>query len=159
MSIATVEKFLDTTSLNEEVEVGPYLTGLCDSLAKSMIGRKMSDVEPISLEVVADGGMTTSAEGISMGLMTAELVINALKHAFPDGRTGKIIVSYDMLGKNGWRLAVTDNGIGINPNMPHNEGLGTSIIRSLAVQLRATVDIQTTPDGTSVSVTKLPKEA
>jgi len=158
MSIATVEKFLDTTSLAEEVEVGPYLDGLCKSLEKSMIGTSYGESQPITLEVVSSGGMVTSAQGISLGLITAELVINALKHAFPEHKSGKITVSFDSI-EGGWRLAVTDNGMGINPNLPHKEGLGTSIIRSLAVQLKALVDIQTSPGGTTVSVTKVQQTA
>jgi two-component sensor histidine kinase len=153
MSIATVEKFLDTTTLNEEIEVGPYLSGLCESLTKSMIGRSVGVVQPITIEVVASGGMVTSSEGINMGLITAELVINALKHAFPGGRSGTIIVSFDA-SEGDWTLAVKDDGVGINPNFPHAEGLGTSIVRSLARQLLAVVSIDTTPEGTTVSILK-----
>ena len=40
-----------------------------------------------------------------------ELVINALKHAFPPGHEGEIVVRYDVDGA-GWRLSVSDNGIG-----------------------------------------------
>ena len=152
MSIATVEKFLDTTSLSEEVEVGPYLSGLCASLSQSMIGRHVSDIKPITLEVKAGGGMTTSAAGISLGLITAELVINALKHAFPGGKAGNIVVSYEQRADE-WQLSVADNGVGISPD--HNrvkEGLGTTIVSSLARQLGAIVDIQTSPRGTTVSI-------
>ncbi len=151
MSIATVEKFLDTTSLEEEVEVGPYLTGLCRSLGNSMIQGR-----PLTLTVESEGGMTTSAEGISLGLITAELVINSLKHAFPNGKAGSITVSYSVTTQNGWRLCVTDNGIGITPNSHRTEGLGTTIVQSLARQLKATVRVETSPKGTAVFVERKP---
>jgi chemotaxis protein methyltransferase CheR len=157
MSIATVEKFLDTTSLNEEIEVGPYLTGLCDSLGKSMIGTPIGDIKPIELKVETTGGMTTSGDAISLGLITAELVINALKHAFPNGKSGKIVVSYEST-KTSWRLAVSDDGIGIHTHPTHKkEGLGTVIVQSLARQLGAKVDIQTSSKGTTVSINSVPK--
>jgi chemotaxis protein methyltransferase CheR len=150
MSIATVEKFLDTTSLNEEVEVGPYLTGLCASLAKSMIGK----TKPVTLTVEAHGGMTTAAEGISLGLITAELVINALKHAFPDDRAGTILVRYEISAGNAWQLSVSDNGVGISIHPARKEGLGTTIISSLSRQLGATVYTRTGPEGTTVSIAR-----
>jgi len=148
ISIATVERFLDTTSLNEEVEVGPYLQGLCESLSASMIG----NARPITLTVDSHGGMATSTEGISLGLITAELVINALKHAFPDGTSGAIVVSYEVYERGGWSLSVSDNGIGIIVNPSRKEGLGTTIVQSLARQLGAVTDIHTSPRGTAVSI-------
>jgi chemotaxis protein methyltransferase CheR len=145
LSIATVEKFLDTTGLNEEVEVGPYLKGLCESLSKSMIGTGRH----VELVVHAQGGMATSGQGISMGLIVAELVINSLKHAFVGGGPGTITVTY-MVGKDGWCLAVQDNGKGMSADPAPKEGLGTTIVESLARQLGATVAIQTSPLGTTV---------
>jgi two-component sensor histidine kinase len=38
MSVATVQQQLRASGLNESIEIGPYLSKLCDSLAKSMIG-------------------------------------------------------------------------------------------------------------------------
>lgn len=149
LSIATIEKHLDTMSLSEEVEVGSYLTGLCTSLSNSMIGNK----KPVILKVEAVEGMATSAEGISLGLITAELVINALKHAFPQGRKGSILVVYTV-AEGGWQLAVSDNGVGINIDPFRKEGLGTTIVRSLARQLGALVETQSNSKGTRVSIVR-----
>ncbi len=147
MSIATVEQFLDTTSLNEEVEVGPYLTELCGSLATSMI----SEGRPLALVVESGGGMVTSAEGISIGLITAELAINAIKHAFPGDMPGTIVVAFK-ISPGGWLLSVTDNGVGMQTRVARKEGLGTTIVQSLARQLDATVETTTGPQGTRVSI-------
>ena len=47
-----------------------------------------------------------------MGLVTTELVINALKHAFPNDSAGEIRVSYEVDEAN-WRLSVSDDGAGL----------------------------------------------
>ena len=52
MSVATVQQHLQASGLNERIEIGPYLSKLCDSLAKSMIG----DRRPLSLKVQATSG-------------------------------------------------------------------------------------------------------
>jgi two-component sensor histidine kinase len=152
MSIATIEKNLDTASLDEEIEVGPYLKGLCESLSQSMIG----DIKPIRLTVVADGGMVVSAEAISLGLITAELVINALKHAFPADRPGTITVSYKT-PPDGWSLSVSDDGVGIDIDPVRKVGLGTSIVQSLAHQLGAVVETQTSAQGTHIFIHRVSK--
>lgn len=152
MSIATVEKFLDTTSLTEEVEVGPYLKGLCESLSKSVMGT----AKPVTLTVKAEGGIATSGDAISLGLITAELVINALKHAFPPGKSGTIVVAYETAGVV-WKLSVSDDGVGITPDPMRKEGLGTTIVQSLARQLNAKVETKSSPQGTVVSIERVPK--
>lgn len=152
LSIATIEKFLDTTSLGEEVEVGPYLTGLCQSLSESMIGKS----KLITLTVESQGGTASSSEGISMGLITTELVINALKHAFPKGKKGAITVTYEV-DSGGWRLIVSDNGVGVTIDPARKGGLGTTIVRSLSRQLGAMVERQTSKQGTTVSIERVSK--
>lgn len=70
---------------------------------------------------------------VPMGLALVELVINALKHAFPDGRPGIITIR---LAVDGGRihLAVADDGVGLPPvEMSEHTGLG--IVRLLAGQL------------------------
>ena len=149
MSVATVQQQLHASGLNESIEIGPYLSKLCDSLAKSMIG----DRRPLSLSVQATGGAATSSEAVSLGLIVTELVINALKHAFPSGDAGDILVKYDARA-SGWRLSVSDNGMAfaqVSDERPHS-GLGTSIVQALAHQLGAIVEKSGGPEGTTVSI-------
>jgi chemotaxis protein methyltransferase CheR len=72
----------------------------------------IGDSRPISLQVVGEGGLATSRQAESLGLIVTELVMNALKHAFPQEKAeGRITVAYDQVGAN-WKLSVADNGIG-----------------------------------------------
>lgn len=146
ISIATVQRNLDPTSEGSLVPVLDYLRVLCDSLAKTMIGGR----KPITLTVTGGGGTVTPDEAIALGLITTELVINTLKHAFPDG-AGQITVTYASKGKK-WKLSVGDDGVGLTATDARGEGLGTGIIETLANQLDAEVSRVSTKRGTVVSV-------
>ena len=89
---------------------------------------------------------------MSFGLLTTELVINALKHAFTDGKTGEVVVEYNVAGSD-WTLSVADNGVGIaESKMSDRTGLGTSIIGALANQLQAIIRKESSSEGTKVSI-------
>jgi len=114
-----------------------------------MIGER----RPLSIKVKASSGGATSGEAVSLGLIVTELVINALKHGFPAGAEGEIVVSYE-LRDSGWRLSVADNGSGTQEadgEIPR-AGLGTSIVEALAHQLKATVEKSSGLEGTMVSI-------
>lgn len=150
MSVATVQQQLQASGHGEPIEVGPYLSRLCDTLGASMIG----DRQPISLKVEADPGTAESDELVSIGLITTELVINALKHGFPIGVEGcEILVRYDVDECN-WRLSVSDNGIGVQTDggVRGRTGLGTTIVEALARQLKASVEITRLSSGMVVSI-------
>jgi chemotaxis protein methyltransferase CheR len=151
MSIAAVQQQLHAAGSIGSVEITPYLTGLCAALAASMIG----DDRSISLKVVGQGGNATSRQAESLGLIVTELVMNALKHAFPgDDSEGRIVVSYEVAGSN-WKLAVSDNGVGKpDGGFAHAKpGLGTGIVKALSRQLDAEVETVAGPAGTTVSIT------
>jgi two-component sensor histidine kinase len=150
MSVATVQEQLQASGLNESIEIGPYLTKLCDSLAKSMVGER----RPLSIHVEATSGRAVSSEAVSLGLIVTELVINALKHAFPGSRAqGAILVKYEN-DESGWRLSVSDNGEGIGEEGANgvHTGLGTSIVEALSQQLNAKVRKLAGPKGTKVLI-------
>jgi two-component sensor histidine kinase len=156
MSVATVQQQLHASGLNEGIEIGPYLTKLCASLAASMIGEGRA----LSIKVQATSGIAVSSEAVSLGLIVTELVINALKHGFPAGAGGEIVVSYAALDSS-WRLSVSDNGLGsleASGEVPHT-GLGTSIVEALAHQLEATVEKTSGPEGTVVTISAPPISA
>ena len=145
MSVAAVQHHLEF-SLGD-VEIGPYLTKLCDSLSSSMI----RDSRPITLKVISDTATVTSQKAVSLGLIVTELVINALKHAFPDGRTGLVTVSYRSEPTQ-WSMTVTDNGVGRHPSPTAKVGLGTSVVEALARQLDAEVVISDAAPGAKISI-------
>jgi two-component sensor histidine kinase/PAS domain-containing protein len=149
MSIAALQQQLEASRHGEPIQLGPYLSRLCETLAASMIG----DSRPISLKVHVQGGTASSNEAVSIGLIVTELVINALKHAFIDNRLdGQIIVAYDVA--ESWMLTVSDNGIGTSDGHMDKTvpGLGTSIVEALAKQLDARVEVSMDPHGTRVSI-------
>jgi two-component sensor histidine kinase len=146
MSVAALERLL-STSADGDIEVHAYFTSLCESISASMIG----DVDQITLAVAGGDGVVDARVSVSLGLIVTELVINALKHAFPDGRAGKITVDYNFHGPN-WILCVRDDGVGMPLTAPVRTGLGTSIVQALAKQLKAIVEIVPEQPGTKVSI-------
>jgi PAS domain S-box-containing protein len=149
MSVATVQQQLQASGPGDRIEVGPYLSKLCHSLGESMLDNQGSH----SLHVHAAAGMMESSQAVSLGLVTTELVINALKHAFPSGHAGQIVVRYDIDGA-GWHLSVCDNGAGWRDDRHERlgAGLGTGIVEALAHQLDARAEVSTGPQGTTVSI-------
>ena len=151
MSVAAVQQHLHVSGTTGPIAMGPYLSKLCESLKSSMIG----DYRPTRLEVTSDGGSITSREAVSLGLIVTELILNALKHAFPGDKIDRrIAVGFDVAGTD-WKLSVADNGIGapVGVFAQAKSGLGTSIVNALAHQLEARVEVSSSPQGTTVSVT------
>ena len=147
MSIATLQKQL-TVSAIEDVELRAYFTHLCESLGASMI----RDHAQQSIHVDVDQTTVTADVSVSLGLIVTELVINALKHAFPHGRSGHIKVGYQSRGPN-WTLSVGDDGVGMPDKASDAKaGLGTSIVEALARQLDAKVQLTDEKPGTKVSI-------
>jgi two-component sensor histidine kinase len=110
------------------------------------------DHNELSLEVTVDDSIAAADTSVSLGLIVTELVINALKHAFPGNRKGRILVDYRCRGPN-WKLSIKDDGVGIAGN-PGNAkaGLGSSIVEALAKQLGAEIRVTDAHPGTKVSI-------
>jgi two-component sensor histidine kinase len=146
MSIAALQQQLATSTL-DQVELRSYFTDLCRSIGASMI----RDHNQLSIDVSADDSTAAADLSVSLGLIVTELVINALKHAFPEQRLGTIKVGYAAQGDD-WSLSVTDDGVGMPVDAPPSTGLGTSIIEALARKLSATVAVSDGDPGTKVTV-------
>ena len=148
MSIAMLQKQLAVTEL-KSVELRTYFADLCRSISSSM----SDDPQRLTLDTNVDATAANSDVSVSMGLIVTELVINAIKHAFPDLTTGgKIIVSFATDGE-AWLLSVSDNGTGMPVGKKLGKpGLGTGIIEALSKQLDASVTVVDANPGTRVEV-------
>jgi chemotaxis protein methyltransferase CheR len=150
MSIAAVQKQLRASGVGP-IDMLPYFSSLSAALATSMI----SDNRSITVKVIGKGGIATPREAESIGLIATELVMNAIKHAFPTEQSdGRIVIAYDVDGTN-WKLSVADNGFGRPEGTfaQSKTGLGTGIVKALAQQLGAKVETLADPAGTTVSIT------
>ena len=147
MSVAALQHQLAASDVGE-VGLRAYFTELCQSIGASMI----QDRDKLRLRVEADDGVATADVSVSLGLIVTELVINALKHAFPEGRGGDIIVHYQSNAPD-WMLSVSDNGIGMPKDAADlKTGLGTSIVEALAKHLEAKVHLADACPGARVSI-------
>lgn len=147
MSVASLQHQLAASAVGD-VELRPYFTALCDSIGASMI----RDHNQLSLDVSVDNSITNAETSVSLGLIVTELVINALKHAFPNDRNGKITVGYHSHGPN-WTLSVTDDGVGMPKDTGKAKpGLGTSIVQALSAQLQGVIKVADCNPGTAVLI-------
>ena len=150
MSVAAVQQHLHTASQIDRISVPSYLTKLCESLSVSMV----SEGQPIAVDVMADSATVASSEAVSIGLIVTELLINAIKYAFPVQRAdARILVTYEVAGDD-WKLTVSDNGIGKPKLATTSSGLGTAIIEALVGQLGARLDIVSGAAGLSTAITR-----
>ena len=89
-------------------------------------------------------------------MITNELISNAMKHAFPDGRDGEIRVAFRSGQDQQLTLSVADNGVGmpVDLDVDTSETLGLQLISVLTGQLSGTAELQSSREkGTEVSVT------
>lgn len=155
LAVAAVQRQIQACRAGGDLEIADYLRQLGQNLTASVLG----DDTRLAIDVRADAGTVPSAVAMEMGLIVTELVINARKHAF-EGETaaGEIVVTYSVVG-HGWRLTVSDNGVG-RPNGardPTATGAGTGILAALVSKLDARIETGKGVNGvgTAVSVTGL----
>jgi PAS domain S-box-containing protein len=90
---------------------------------------------------------------VPCGLIVSELVTNALKHAFPDGRAGELRISIRRTDDGRIELVVADDGIGLPETLDpqRTRSLGLDLVVTFAEQLDAELDIRRQP-GTAFTL-------
>ena len=147
MAVAALERQL-SLSRGDAAPLRPYFDGLCASISEAMLG----PASRVSVVVAADDVTVDADSSAYLGMIVTELVTNAIKHAFPDGRAGRIEVSY-VAHPGGWALTVRDDGNGAaEADGRAASGQGAGIVQALARQLRAEVTALASPEGTSHAV-------
>ena len=91
-------------------------------------------------------------KAVSIGVLVTELVTNAVKYAYPDGR-GEVRVTFERSDPAAVRLAVEDDGIGWSGKLaPKGTGVGSRVVAAMARGLGSTIDYGSGP-GCRVELT------
>ena len=143
--IANVHEHLQLARHQELIDMSTYLMDLCRSLEDAM-----RELRPVTVSVAAERIMMRPEHALSIGLITNELVTNAYKYAFTDGRIGHVDVRLAQTSGN-VELSVADNGVGCPEKPP--AGLGTRLVELLASQLAGSVRRDQVAQGCKFTIT------
>ena len=136
----------------ETVSAAEFLGAVLDDLEDTATGAKAvtlkGDFAPVEIG---------ARDATTIGILVGELVTNALKHAFPDGRAGSIEVSFKRDGADIPTLRVADDGVGMDAaRNPGEGGLGSVIVKQLANQFAGAPHYERRPTGGIAVTVPLP---
>ncbi len=145
-AVAQVHRRLYTSHDLKNVMLNQYLDALLEDLRRSAEGNRMSRLtlkaEPIEID---------PDRAVAIGIIVNELVMNAVKYAYPDG-AGPIDVVLHAQGDD-LLLSIADNGVGLNGKTdPRSTGMGQRIVTAMASKLEASVERDPDHAGTRIVV-------
>jgi len=146
-AIGLIHQFLHGRDAFHNIRMRGYVRRLLEQIAQATGMdrwriRLVDDVDDLQLDV----DLATP-----IGLIVNELVTNALKHAFPDGRSGEVHVALHRT-EHGLALTVRDNGVGGGDPCGGAEGFGHTLLRTLAGRMQAEMNVEN-GRGTAVHLT------
>ncbi len=148
-SMALIHEKLYQSGAERGVSFAEYARDLAAHLRHSYAG----NAGPVDLAVDVEELSLDMDVSVPCGLLINELVSNALKHAFPQGRKGTVRLSLHRAGDGTLRLAVSDDGVGLPEGLDVRSPrtLGLRIVNILAAQIRATLEAGPGP-GTTITL-------
>lgn len=131
------------------LDFAAYLEDVAAFWARTCEGR------PVRLDVRGQSALLPDSHLLPLAIITHELISNACRHAFPDGRRGSIAVAFSR-AVGGVSLVVRDSGVGAETLEP---GEGLALVQGLVEHLGGSMSIETAPDaGVGVRI-RLPLES
>ncbi|MCW6037271.1 PAS domain-containing protein [Spirulina subsalsa FACHB-351] len=135
------EKLYHSTGL-DLIDFGEYLTALLENLIETyQVSEQQIEftlsIEPIFLNI-------ETAQPCA--LIVNELLTNVLKHAFPDGRKGRVYLELKQDAEKWIQIKVQDNGIGFPLSLDFRqvESLGMELVCTLTEQIEGKIELDTT---------------
>ncbi len=109
------------------------------------------DRERTRVEASVEPVAVSAAMAAPLALMIHELTSNAVRHAFPEERTGLVTVTARREADT-LRMTVADDGVGMAASEPNPAGFGRNLVEMLVRQLRGRIDWSDGPPGTRVEI-------
>lgn len=147
-AVSVLYRALNRAAVVSEVRATSYL----DEIARA-VGGSLSDAAQVRIACDVADVVLPTAQAAPLALLVNELMTNALKYAFPDGRTGCITVSLQPEAEGLLRLEVADDGIGIAGAPAGVEsGIGGPLVEAFAEQIGGSISRSSGAGGTRVTV-------
>lgn len=142
------EKLYQSASL-AKVDLADYVQTLAQTIM-----RTYSENSNLQLECRLVPVSVSIDTALPVGLMLNELITNALKYAFPNGRIGRVLVSLDVTQDEQLVLCVDDNGVGLRPEFELSQAdtLGLRLVRMFVKQLHAEITVNSEPGQTRFTI-------
>ncbi|MDQ1080866.1 sensor histidine kinase [Pseudoroseomonas cervicalis] len=145
-ALATLHRHLYTNQTFEVIALRPFLEELAQQLFAA-IGERPG--QRIRLTVEADELEIVTDQAVSLALLVTETVTNAIKHGFPDARSGSITIAVRSLGEEA-ELRIHDDGLGMRLDEEEgSQGIGLTLIRGFAAHLGGEI-VMRREDGTEL---------
>ncbi len=149
LSMALIHEKLYQVDDSSRINLGDYVKTLVNRLGH------FHSISPDKVKVkVRSANITLNLDTIvPVGLIINELVSNALKHAFPDGREGELRVSLSKRKDGTLSLKVSDNGVGLpdEVDIGRSKSLGMLLVKSFVDGLSGTVKVDRR-SGTAITI-------
>jgi two-component sensor histidine kinase len=127
----------------DKIELGDYLSAICRDLEEVTTNCSVSFEASKTLFLTTD-------RAIGVALVVTELVVNAARHAYPEGKRGRIWVRLAPTEGEVAAVSVRDEGVGLPPDFESGKsaGLGTRLTTALAKQTGAQLRMERRLPGT-----------
>ena len=138
-SMALIHERLYQSEDLARVDFAEYIRSLVGYLVRSY----SAEAGSVRVETEVDDVSLGIDSAIPCGLIVNELVSNALKYAFPEGREGRIYVQLREARDGGYRLVVSDDGVGFPEGLDFRmtESLGLQLVTTLLDQLEGRIEL------------------
>ena len=146
-AMSLIHQKLYTTENISTIDMSVYIREMVSYLRDSFdTGQRIHfdlNIEPTEMDV---------SQAVPIGLILNEAITNSLKYAFPGGRAGLIFISLSHTDATHRVLMVSDDGIGISPQLGSKKGsLGMSLMNGLSEDLEGSFSIESV-NGTTVKI-------
>ncbi|SLN66000.1 putative sensor histidine kinase pdtaS [Roseivivax jejudonensis] len=145
-SLTQLHEQLYTTNAHMTVEMSDFLNRICSNL---------EGIAPagVRLEVAAEEIVVGSAQAAAVGTFVNEFVANSFKHAFPDGRTGRVRIEITQTADDMISLVCSDDGVGLPQEAEQSpRGLGMKIAEIVCMELDCDMDVESEGEGVTTTM-------
>jgi two-component sensor histidine kinase len=139
-AMALVHDLLQKADNVTQINLAHYAAHLLNELARTYA----VDPERITLETELEDVWVGLDTATPCGLLLHELLTNCFKHAFPEGRTGRVRVELRATAEQTLMLRVGDTGCGFPDDLDFRatDSLGLQLVCVLTEQLQGTIALE-----------------